>query len=161
MFKQLSVERISLSLITHKHAKALFAILNEPEVAQFNDYDFPLSRDDVKQMIQYDLACYYEQSGIRFVIINNQTHEIMGSVGLYDIKNGKAWVGFELATKFWHQGYMFEVLNYLVVNKAHKHILKPIITSFYANVDEANYSSQKLLSKIGFTRVSNEVWEYE
>jgi len=161
MFKQQSVERITMGLITHKHAPALFAILNEPEVAQFNDYDLPLSRDDVKQIIQHDITCFYEQTGIRLVIINNHTHEVMGSVGLYDIKDGKAWLGFELATKFWHQGYMFEVLNQLVVSKSFETILRSTIRKLYANVDPANFSSQKLLSKIGFTQISNNVWQYK
>ncbi|MEI8640543.1 hypothetical protein P4S68_03385 [Pseudoalteromonas sp. Hal099] len=41
MFKTTQLERVTLRLITHKHAPQLFSILNHPQVSEFNDYQTP------------------------------------------------------------------------------------------------------------------------
>lgn len=161
MLNPIKLKRISLCLITHKHAPALLAVLSEPEVAQYNDYELPLSREDVKQMIQNDLVDHYSLTGIRLAVINNLDNTFMGSVGLYNVLDGQAWLGFELSKRYWNQGYMYEVLKYLVINRAYKTFFNQSITSINAIVEPANLQSNKLLKKLGFIQQQGKIWVHK
>lgn len=161
MLNPIHLQRVSLCLITHKHTASLLTILNEPEVAQFNDYESPLSRESLKQMVQNDIASFYDKKGVRLTIINNEDRLLMGSVGLYDIIDTTAWLGFELSTRYWSCGYMYEVLNYLITAKHFKTLLDNKITSIYARVHVRNSRSIKLLTSIGFVKEQDNVWIYK
>ena len=56
MFEKINTPRISLRLISHKDVTSLHAILNNPLVSQFNDYTTPISKSDIKQLIQNDIS---------------------------------------------------------------------------------------------------------
>ncbi len=160
MKNNIVLERVTLSLITHKHAPALWALLNEPDVAQYNDYNLPQSRDDIKLLIQNDLAAYYEGTGVRFAILHNQDNSFMGSVGLYDVSNNQAWLGFELAKRYWQQGYMNEVLQHLLTIKTVQVLFPQTVTSIMARVENENTRSIKLLSNLGFKQYQDSIWLY-
>lgn len=154
------LERVSLSLIAHKHAPALLAILTQPQVAQYNDYALPLSREEVKQMIQNDISSYYNQTGLRLAILNNLDDCLMGSVGFYDIGDEQAWLGFELSHQHWNQGYMYEVLINLINKQGYMNWLETPITTIFARVAAANCKSIQLLTKIGFKQIDDETWGF-
>lgn len=160
MLNPINLKRVSLCLITHKHTASLLTVLNEPEVAQFNDYELPLSREDVKQMVQNDIARYYDKQGVRLAVINNEDRLLMGSVGFYDILDTTVWLGFELSTRYWSFGYMYEVLSYLITAKHFETLLDKKITSIYARVHLHNKRSMKLLSSIGFVQEQDNIWVY-
>lgn len=154
------LERVSLSLVAHKHAPALLAILTQPQVAQYNDYALPLSREEVKQMIQNDISSYYNQTGLRLAISNNLGDCLMGSVGFYDINDAQAWLGFELSHQYWNQGYMYEVLINLINKQGYTNWLENPIATIFARVAAANCKSIQLLTKIGFQQVDDDTWRF-
>ncbi|WP_405600398.1 MULTISPECIES: GNAT family N-acetyltransferase [unclassified Pseudoalteromonas] len=149
MFKTLKLPRVTLRLITHKHAGGLFTILNNPLVAQFNDYKTPLSKDNIKQLIQDDISAYYEGEVIRLAIEHNIDTCFIGTCGLYKIgdKINSAFIGFELAPNYWQQGLMSEALVGFI--NTLPNTLQ--IYELFAEVNIKNICSHKLLTKLGFT----------
>ncbi|GAA59445.1 ribosomal-protein-alanine N-acetyltransferase [Pseudoalteromonas sp. BSi20652] len=155
MFKTLKLPRVTLRLITHKHAAQLFTILNNQLVAQFNDYKTPLSKADIKQLIQDDINGYYEGNVIRVAIEHNINGNLIGTCGLYKIehKSSSAFIGFELAPFFWQQGLMSEVLVGFI--DALPSILQ--IDQLFAQVNTQNIRSHTLLTKLGFELASEAI----
>ncbi|WP_166114194.1 GNAT family N-acetyltransferase [Pseudoalteromonas sp. Z9A5] len=155
MFKNLKLPRVTLRLITHKHAAKLFTILNNPLVAQFNDYKTPLSKADIKQLIQDDISAYYENEVIRLAIEHNTDRDLIGTCGLYKIEHTSktAFIGFELDPLFWQQGLMFEALVGFI--SALPSVQQ--INYLFAEVSTQNIRSHTLLTKLGFSLTSKAV----
>jgi [ribosomal protein S5]-alanine N-acetyltransferase len=149
MFKLIKLPRVTLRLITHKHGPSLFAILNHPLVAQYNDYPIPLSNRDIKQLIQDDICGYYQGEMLRLAIEHNNTGQLLGCCGLYKIDQAShsAYIGFELHPDHWHQGIMSEVLVAFIDKVQTSYPIKHL----FAEVNRQNIASHKLLSKLGFT----------
>ncbi|GEK54590.1 GNAT family N-acetyltransferase [Pseudoalteromonas espejiana] len=156
MFKTIKLERVTLRLITHKHAPQLFTILNHPQVSEFNDYKTPLSKSQIKQLIQDDITAYYEGEVIRVAIEHNITGELMGTCGLYNLSvcKSSAFIGFELHPSFWDKGVMFEVITGFIktlkLNIGLKHLS--------AEVSAHNARSHNLLLKLGFSLREHSIW---
>ena len=89
MFKTTQLERVTLRLITHKHAPQLFSILNHPQVSEFNDYKTPLSKCQIKQLIQDDITAYYEGEVIRVAIEHNINGKLTGFIIYRLVKVGR------------------------------------------------------------------------
>lgn len=148
MFKSIKLPRVTLRLITHRHGTALLAILNNPLVYEFNDYEAPLNKEHIRQLIQGDISGYYEGEVIRLAIEHNITGELIGTCGLYNInkKTKSAYIGFELDPIYWQQGLMHEVLRGFI---ARMHTLLSI-EHLYAEILGDNVRSYNLLTKLGF-----------
>ncbi|WP_372761154.1 GNAT family N-acetyltransferase [Pseudoalteromonas sp.] len=154
MFTQIKLPRVRLRLITHKHAASLFCILNHPQVAQFNDYQLPLSNTDIKQLIQDDISGYYHGDLLRVAIEHNNTGQLLGCCGLYSIDKDKqmAYLGFELHPHYWQQGIMSEALV-AFINTMQRSLG---LTKLIAEVHKHNTPSHKLLTKLGFSKQGKE-----
>lgn len=156
MFKTTQLERVTLRLITHKHAPQLFSILNHPQVSEFNDYKTPLSKCQIKQLIQDDITAYYEGEVIRVAIEHNINGKLMGTCGLYNLSpcKSRAFIGFELDPMYWDKGIMFEVITGFVKT------LKEAIPLSYlaAQVSAHNARSHNLLVKLGFSLGEHSIW---
>ncbi|MFK3871972.1 GNAT family N-acetyltransferase [Pseudoalteromonas rhizosphaerae] len=164
MNNEFALSRITLKPIKHRDCSALWAILSEPLVAQFNDYAVPLTRDDVKQLIQDDITGMYEGNTLRFGMYLLNTSTLIGCIGLYDIEEDTAWLGFELSPNHWGNGYMSEALAFILTNITA--LVTPLgnelsITSLKAKVAIENTQSQQLLRRFKFTHVASEQWLYQ
>lgn len=159
MLKTIKLPRVTLRLITHKHGSALLTILNNPLVYEFNDYQVPLNKEHIKQLIQDDISGYYEGEVIRLAIEHNISEKLLGTCGLYKINTHtkSAYIGFELDPLFWQQGLMHEALKGFI-HKLHSSLN---IEHLYAEIHEQNVRCFNLLTKLGFVckqRCNNEVW---
>lgn len=164
MNNEFALSRITLKPIKHRDCSALWAILSEPLVAQFNDYAVPLTRDDVKQLIQDDITGMYEGNTLRLGMYLLNTSTLIGCIGLYDIEEDTAWLGFELSPNHWGNGYMSEVLAFILTNITA--LVTQLgnelsITSLKAKVAIENTQSQQLLRRFKFTHVASEQWLYQ
>ncbi|CAM2762766.1 GNAT family N-acetyltransferase [Pseudoalteromonas distincta] len=156
MFNTTQLDRVTLRLITHKHAACLFDILNHPQVSKFNDYETPLSKTQIKQLIQDDISAYYEGEVVRVAIEHNITGELMGTCGLYKLTPCKssAFIGFELHPDFWGKGVMFEVVTGFI-----EALLEHIpLKHLSAEVSAHNARSHNLLIKLGFSLHEHSIW---
>ncbi|MFK3865136.1 GNAT family N-acetyltransferase [Pseudoalteromonas rhizosphaerae] len=164
MNNEFALSRITLKPIKHRDCSALWAILSEPLVTQFNDYAVPLTRDDVKQLIQDDITGMYEGNTLRFGMYLLNTSTLIGCIGLYDIEEDTAWLGFELSPNHWGNGYMSEALAFILTNITA--LVTPLgnelsITSLKTKVAIENTQSQQLLRRFKFTHVASEQWLYQ
>ncbi|TVU86612.1 GNAT family N-acetyltransferase [Pseudoalteromonas neustonica] len=164
MNNEFALSRIILKPIKHRDCSALWTILSEPLVAQFNDYAVPLTRDDVKQLIQDDITGMYEGNTLRFGMYLLNTSTLIGCIGLYDIEEDTAWLGFELSPNHWGNGYMSEALAFMLTN------INAIVTqlgnelsiaNLQAKVAVENSQCQQLLRRFKFTHVASEHWLYK
>ena len=156
MFNTTQLDRVTLRLITHKHAACLFDILNQPQVSKFNDYETPLSKTQIKQLIQDDISAYYEGEVVRVAIEHNITGKLMGTCGLYKLTPCKssAFIGFELHPDFWNKGVMFEVVTGFIETLLEHIPLKHLS----AEVSAHNARSHNLLIKLGFSLQEHSIW---
>ena len=97
-------------------------------------------------------------SALEFVIVERQTHEVIGRCGLfeYDAANAQASLGYILSRTCWRQGYMREALTSLIV-----HAFSTIrLRRLEAMVEATNTASTALLLRLGFTQegVLRERW---
>ncbi|CAM4287319.1 GNAT family N-acetyltransferase [Pseudoalteromonas ostreae] len=164
MNHEFALSRITLKPIKHRDCSALWAILSEPLVAQYNDYSLPLTRNEVKQLIQDDITGMYEGNTLRFGMYLLNTSTLIGCIGLYDIREDTAWLGFELSPNHCGNGYMSEALAFILTNITA--LVTPLgnelsITSLKAKVALENTQSQQLLRRFKFIHVASEQWVYQ
>lgn len=164
MNNEFTLSRITLKPIKHRDCSALWAILSEPLVAQYNDYAMPLTRNDVKQLIQDDITGMYEGNTLRLGMYLLNTSTLIGCIGLYDIEEGSAWLGFELSVDYWGDGFMSEALAFMLTNITA--VVAQLgnesnITNLQAKVAVENTQSQQLLRRFKFTHVASEHWLYK
>ncbi|WP_283710709.1 GNAT family N-acetyltransferase [Pseudoalteromonas prydzensis] len=164
MNNEFTLSRITLKPIKHRDCSALWAILSEPLVAQYNDYAMPLTRNDVKQLIQDDITGMYEGNTLRLGMYLLNTSTLIGCIGLYDIEEDSAWLGFELSVDYWGDGFMSEALAFMLTNITA--VVAQLgnesnITNLQAKVAVENTQSQQLLRRFKFTHVASEHWLYK
>ena len=73
-------------------------------VQSFNDYSADITKGDVYDFIQGDIESFYNQQGIRLVIVLRSTGQVIGSVGIFNIINGQGILGFELSSQYFGKG---------------------------------------------------------
>ncbi|MGO2011246.1 MAG: GNAT family N-acetyltransferase [Pseudoalteromonas sp.] len=149
---------ISLRLVSHKDCQAIWDILQNPLVQEFNDYPLTITKGDVRDLIQGDIERAYKLEGSRFVIVFNLTGQVVGSIGLFNINKAaqSAYVGFELAPEFFGKGIMHKAVSILLSKTVKHHAYQ--INTVYADVKPGNAACIALLKKLGFT-FNNKIWE--
>ena len=134
--------------IRHKDCQAIWDILKDPQVQTFNDYGADITKGDVYDFIQGDIERFYNQQGIRLVIVLRSSEQVIGSVGIFNIIDGQGMLGFELSSQYFGKGIMQKVLDKLF-EKLRTFVPAPLI-SVLALVNPNNSASIKLLTKCGF-----------
>ena len=134
--------------IRHKDCQAIWNILRDPRVQSFNDYGADITKGDVYDFIQGDIERFYNQQGIRLVIVLRSSGQVIGSVGIFNIINGQGMLGFELSSQYFGKGIMQKVLD-MLFEKLTSFVTTPL-NSVVALVDSNNSASIKLLNKCGF-----------
>ncbi|CAH9058312.1 hypothetical protein PSECIP111951_01859 [Pseudoalteromonas holothuriae] len=144
--------RLLLKPITYRDMNSLHLILNDPLVAKFNDYGYKISKSEVRALIQWDLEQSYLGLGQR-LSINSHNGTMKGSIGLYDFdcKLGDVFIGFELGSAYWHQGFMREAINCILNNIVQLIDVKSSVR-LVAQVQPQNARSIKLLDQLGFIK---------
>lgn len=149
---------ITLRLVSHKDCQAIWDILKNPLVQEFNDYPLTITKGDVRDLIQGDIERAYKLEGSRFVIMFNLTGLVVGSIGLFNInkETHSAYIGFELAPEFFGKGVMYKAVNILLSKTAKHHAYK--INTVFADVKPGNAACINLLKKLGFY-YKNNIWQ--
>ena len=136
--------------IRHKDCQSIWDILRDPRVQSFNDYGADITKGDVYDFIQGDIERFYNQQGIRLVIVLRSSGQVIGSVGIFNIINGQGMLGFELSSQYFGKGIMQKVLD-MLFEKLTSFVTTPL-NSVVALVDSNNSASIKLLNKCGFVQ---------
>lgn len=139
-------KRIILRPLSEQDAAVLLSYRSHPEVGKFQLWK-PVELSDAVDFIKkakFQTKLINKQWN-QFAICLITNNQMVGDIGL--LLNGrKAEIGFTIAPDFQKNGLAFEAVTSLISYLFQKHIVSLII----AHTDPNNYSSIRLLNKIGF-----------
>ncbi|MEU1195503.1 GNAT family N-acetyltransferase [Streptomyces sp. NPDC005813] len=93
-----------------------------------------------------------------FVLVRREDGRAVGGMGFHGApdEDGRAEVGYDLAEHARGHGYATEALRALAAEA----LARDDVTTLFAAIDRANTPSQAVISRAGFTRVSEDVEQY-
>ena len=151
ILKELETERLILKPISREHTEDLFKHLSDPEVTEYMDIDTMENIKEAEEIIDFYLEKEDKKTCYRWVILNKENNEFMGTCGFNSwIRNraNRSEIGYDLSKRHWGQGYMVEALEALL-----KHGFDVLdLHRIQAMVTEGNIPSCKLLEKMNFTK---------
>ncbi|MFA5309447.1 MAG: GNAT family protein [Dehalococcoidales bacterium] len=147
IFKDLETGRLLLRNLAQDDAAFFYREFSDPAVSEYLfDADPPESVNEVLKWI----AWYNDNNPDhnRWVIVNKETGLRMGTCGfhIWDARNNRVEIGYDLLPEFWGKGYMREALQaaidfaFTIMN----------IHRIYAVTYTGNHRSIKVLEKLGF-----------
>lgn len=147
-FPVLETNRLILRQLRPEDAIDLFDYFSKDEVTKFYDIDSLTEINQAKGLIEILNERFYNLQGIRWGITLKNNDRVIGTCGFHKWikKHFKAEVGYELSPKYWHQGYMSEVLAAVMQYGFDEMELNRI----EAFIHHENSNSRKLLEKSGF-----------
>ena len=142
----LKTDRFYLRYMTANYFDELKSILQDDKVMYTWEYSF--TDEDVQSWIDKNLSLYTGYNLGYFLMVQNQTGEIIGQAALMpDWINGDEYyeIGYILKQKYWHKGYAAEAANALVQYAFNNLKLNEVI--FEIRPD--NLPSRKVAEKLG------------
>ena len=151
-FPKLTTSRTRLTPLSLADEADIFALFSNEELVKY--YDLAAFSDiaQAKDLIEFFNKRFADGSGIRWAIRCKSSNQLMGTCGFNSwsqpMKN--ASIGYDLAPKFWRQGYAFEAVG-AIIEAAFSGLLPcGPIHRIQADTVLGNTSSEALLSKLGF-----------
>jgi RimJ/RimL family protein N-acetyltransferase len=102
--------RLTLRLLEASDADALELLIDDYDVALTTlNIPYPYPQGSAETFIQRRTEVAQNGDGFSFAIINKESNEFMGSIGMnIDKKHNRAELGYWLGKRFWNQGYVTE-----------------------------------------------------
>lgn len=146
MTPALLTQRLLLRPLEHEDSAALADLLNRPEVARgLCTIPRPFTPLHASAMILMVRAS--ESQGKEFVwAVENGEGDVIGQIGLREIRPGCGRLGYALLPEYWGQGLGREALQG-VLSWAER---QTALTRIEADAQEANPTSRPLLERLGF-----------
>lgn len=147
---ELVTERLILRPIEKKDADAIFSYRSDSITNKYQGW-IPRSLDDVHEFInKVAPEINILDTWFQFVIIRNDSNEIIGDVGIHFLNTDKKQVeiGCTLNKDYHGKGYATEALRQIIdylFSKLNKHRI-------IASLDPGNTSSIKLVERLGFRK---------
>ncbi len=148
-FPVIETSRLILRQPRIEDAEAHFRVFSDAEVLEFYDV-LPFSTVAESQVFIGQLQRWYtDRQGIRWAITRRGEDVLLGTCGFFAFDPGfhRAEMGYELGRTYWRQGIMSEALQAILsfgFDLINFHRVE-------ATVDDDNYRSKSLLTKLGFT----------
>lgn len=139
-------ERLVLRPLHEGDIDVIVAYRNDPAVAALQDWDLPVSREQVQRHVETQSAWTDITSGAPRQIGIERDGELVGDlyVGL-DEHGGVAEIGFTLRADQQGKGYAFEAASAVVADLVERHGCHRI----YGQLSPENVRSARLLEKLG------------
>ena len=145
----LETERLVLRQFRESDLEAFLAYRNDPEVAKYQGWSIPYSKEKGIEFVQKMSVAVAEQSKwLQIAVELKSTRAMIGDVAFF-IKRGderQAMIGYSLSQPYWGNGYAYEAVSCLLAYLFDELDLHRVI----AECDEENVASWKLLEKLGF-----------
>ena len=158
-FKTFETERLILTPTQAADAEFIFELLNSPKWMQYIGDRNVKSVEEAENYIKNRMLPPLEKNGFSNYTVQRKTDLAkIGTCGLYDREGlDGVDIGFAFLPKFEKQGFAFEAASKLLCEAKNSFGLKTV-TAF---TTKDNYSSQKLLEKLGlkksgFIRIPND-----
>lgn len=146
----INAARVSLRMITEDDLDAIHTIYSDPRVMRYWSTP-PLADMDAALKLLNGILKNYEQSALLKWGIARQTDgTLLGTCTIFNVSldNGRAEIGYALASAHWGNGYMHESLQALLGHAFGELNLRRL----EADVDPRNTNSIRTLERLGFRR---------
>ena len=134
-------------LLTKDDFPDMLAMFNEPETAVYIKHLENLSRIEYEFILNNRLVQLENKAGYHWTARLKSSNEFIGALNLSPIPTTEMMqIGFQLQTKYWNQGFAFELAKKVLEFGIHEIGLKTI----YGVFEKENIASRKVLEKLGF-----------
>lgn len=149
-FPLLETKRLLLNNYNSADAKAIHDLRSRRQINQYLDRLPERSIEDTVKHIEMVKLSFFNKSGLNWVMIEKESKELIGYVGLWRImkEHNRAEIGYVLKPEYWNNGFMTEAIQ-MVSQFAFK---KLQLHSIEANVNPDNAASIKVLEKCHFRK---------
>lgn len=146
-FDTLQTERLWLKLATLEDASFILKLLNTPKWKQFIGDRHVYTLEEAENYIKERMLPQHHKLGYgNYIVIDKESNVKMGSCGLYDRDGVEGLdIGFAFLPDYEGKGYAYEsarMVMDLAINELNTNKISGI-------TDKENFSSQKLLKKLG------------
>ncbi len=143
-------ERLILRPTGTEDAAFIFQLLNSPKWLQYIGDRNVKSIEEAELYIQNRMLPQLERLGFsNYMVIRKSDQAKMGTCGLYDREGMEGIdIGFAFLPEFENQGYAYEAASKLLFEAKNSFQIK----SLTAFTTKDNFSSQKLLEKLGMKK---------
>lgn len=146
-YKKFETERLTLKPANENDAEFIFELLNSPSWIQYIGDRNVRSVEEAKDYINKRMKPQLERLGFSNYIVSKKEDNVkIGTCGLYDREGiDGVDIGFAFLPQYEKKGYAYEAAQKLMKEAKDSFGLKSV--SGFTTKD--NYSSQKLLEKLG------------
>lgn len=145
---QLETERLILHQIKREDIQDIFRCwMRDEEVSR---YMYWKSSDDIKEteeFVDYELGMIASDEWYRWIIMQQDTEEIIGTCLIYFNEEEKEWdISYNLGKAYWGNGYVTEAMKEVLDFAKNELGIKKVI-AIHAN---ENPASGRVIEKLGF-----------
>ena len=148
-FPELKTERLNLIEIKQPYLNDYYKLFCDERVSKFYNIIPFKEKVEAQKYLDWFKNQFKEKLGIRWGIVIKEQKHIIGTLGFNNFqKNHRANIGYDLQFEFWNKGIITEALREVIsfgFNKLE-------INRIEAEVMQGNIASEKVLSKLGFTK---------
>jgi len=144
----LCTTRLTLEPQVPDHAEAMFAVMSDPAIYEFEN-EPPPSVDWLRQRYAR-LETRRSADGSEWWlnwVIRTAPSQLIGYVQATVHPDGRAGVAYELASRYWHQGYAREAVDAMIAELASAYGVRHLS----AVLKRRNHRSLRFLERLGFT----------
>ena len=148
----LETARLTLRNFIDEDLEAFLAYRNDCEVAKYQGWGVPYSREKAEKFIACMKAGFAPKQGqwIQFAVALKETGQLVGDLGCF-VKSEdtrQAVIGFTIAAPYWKRGFATEVVPSLM-----EYLFTDMdMHRLSADCDVENVASFRTLEKLGFRR---------
>lgn len=147
-FPELQTERCFLRKATENDRYDIFDLYAQEDVVKYMPFTPFTSVEDAVDEMNWYLKIFKEQSGLRWMIEDRETHKVIGTCGFlnYEKEHHRAEIGYDLSPIYWGKGIMTEVVSCIMQFG----LMNMALNKIEARVDPGNEASLRLMYKLGF-----------
>lgn len=154
--KTLETERLILREIDEKDAQTIFETwTNDDEVSKYVRWSTHKNVEETLEYIKNTQERCKEKNNFEWGIVLKEENKLIGAMGAFPSEEGRIEIGYNIAKKYWNNGYTTEalkkVMEYLINEEG--------IKSFICSHAVLNPASGKVMQKAGFKYVKNATYE--
>lgn len=142
--------RVQLRWLTEQDVDALFAVFSDRTMMRYWSRPAMTERAEAEALLNGIHDGFRNKTAFQWGVERKQDRCVLGTCTLFhlDARNGRAELGYCLASQFWSKGYMKEALTASIDFAFGKLRLRRL----EADIDPRNSSSERILVKLGFRR---------
>ena len=157
----ITTPRVVLRWISEDDIDALFEVFSDAQVMRYWSSG-PLPNREAAADLQREIADGNQNNTMfKWGLALRESNKIIGTATLFNLSlsNGRAELGYAMASAYWGKGYMNEALRALVAHAFQEMNLRRL----EADVDPRNEASIRTLERLGFQREGflRERWHVE